>query len=1463
MKGLFKKIAVSTLTLFAATLIGFGVNTVQTVEKANAANVNTTVTEDNFRVYSAALRMVEYEYTPAVRYRIAMEKTTFENNYALNGELDQQLTTGILLAKKSVLGNNTLTMENAGASAETTTWWKEDVCMLDTNGDGALEEVACMVSSMFVYNIPQSDFGVNLVARAYITYNGVTTYSKQTGGVSLSWVAHQTYADKLGDNGALDESDYTTDAEGNSVLKGLTYDETKVLESVRDTYCKYTLNYYVDNAVAESGTAYYGEKLPQPETPTSSSIGEFLGWYNRTGTVKWEFATQTVLGATNLYAKFALANPYNVTFDLQSTTTEPAYLSNEYKTSTGYATEYKGVALKLPTPERYGYRFLGWYNAATGGSKVSDTFSCSKDTTLYARWSSTCYLWLYYGERSTDYVRFEYQVGDVVSIEDLNKLYPESLTLNTTKLGLPYVANIEYWAYENDTINETYSKIESDITFYKDKSEVIVIARYGNYLAHLEYTQESKEDYLADSDFDTAPSYITTGKVEYVFVDKDAVAGTYSMTLSWVKGQVTSGSFGPAFRMDPIAHDYQYETKGAACSNYLSVVVGPTTGNTGIYRVVDGKWSRVCDDLAVSGDWKTYYTSVQNGATITLTMQIVVSANGFDVVYKFNDKTQSIYSTTMDLTPYLGTGFGLRSSSTGVTVSNVTYEPSYVKVVQFYSQGTLLSTQYTAPNGGTVAFPATPTKEGYTKYNGNVVSYEFIGWYTENNEKVTEARKFIRDTKLTARFKPVETRNGALVTYDSQGDVIYTFSGDRKTQRGIVFDGITLPESGEFEYSLNVEKWYNNTKDDNVPDLYVDFIYLVENPTNILNYVGSDGQDAAFIRFNLCTGTLTFNARVAGKSHQNHTLTYNNILDKENCQFYKDFGAYKAGASLDLKVRIVYGKNAKGEAVVKAYFNDSLIYVCGLTDAEVDEPVHGGFVGYVNRPEPDTDQKACYDYLANPLGYGLGVWFWEDISVHGNITVSDIYATRVKNGITVTKDTNGNDVWSVTGDRSTLHGVIIGEGYENGVFEHRLSVDDMPAGESYKNYRTLFFAEEGTSASFTGTAGNNQASLWVNFQVGYGTLIFGSKIFGTSVNNYELTLNSINPESSYYQYYNAKSKAAKASSEPVAAAFDIKVVYGLDENGYGWVKYYMKGDTDSVYSLLFTYGLTKADLNGEVCHGKMCTDVNYSTDNSVFLSYVKGGKMGTKVGFCSWAGGTDSKTGAAIPYFEYKVSNVSISELKTQDNGFTIRKDGSYVSIVCGDKESTGSAGVTTVNSVQSTRYGLWESDVTMNKAAILSNSRIGLFISAYVPDTDDYLVWSDSRVNGYLLFHNPNANVAFGFSREINGSWIRWSNISYASADSFTLSNSNAAYAEVKEYYEAVEAVKNGDKESVTVRLGFEYTKTALRIYVGGKLYAEYTGEDQLHLFDGNADCYQVGFLSGGDTIFSNYRFTPYTENA
>lgn len=48
------------------------------------------------------------------------------------------------------------------------------------------------------------------------------------------------------------------------------------------------------------------------------------------------------------------------------------------------------LRVKLPTPERKGYTFEGWYTSASSGNRVTEFSVCKdeKDATLYARWAN-------------------------------------------------------------------------------------------------------------------------------------------------------------------------------------------------------------------------------------------------------------------------------------------------------------------------------------------------------------------------------------------------------------------------------------------------------------------------------------------------------------------------------------------------------------------------------------------------------------------------------------------------------------------------------------------------------------------------------------------------------------------------------------------------------------------------------------------------------------------------------------------------------------------------------------------------------------------------------------------------------------------------------------------------------------------------------------------------------------------
>ena len=110
----------------------------------------------------------------------------------------------------------------------------------------------------------------------------------------------------------------------------------------------------------------------------------FKGWYSaRSGGIK--VTADMIIGDDDvtIYAQWtngtSTTQNYTVTFNPNGgkvTPTTKQYTANASLTG-------------LPTPTRAGYKFTGWYTAASGGTKVSSTNKVTKNMTLYAHWTKT------------------------------------------------------------------------------------------------------------------------------------------------------------------------------------------------------------------------------------------------------------------------------------------------------------------------------------------------------------------------------------------------------------------------------------------------------------------------------------------------------------------------------------------------------------------------------------------------------------------------------------------------------------------------------------------------------------------------------------------------------------------------------------------------------------------------------------------------------------------------------------------------------------------------------------------------------------------------------------------------------------------------------------------------------------------------------------------------------------------
>ncbi len=138
-----------------------------------------------------------------------------------------------------------------------------------------------------------------------------------------------------------------------------------------------TVDLFVDGAEYDAIETAYGE--PYGTLPVPKKTGHtFLGWYTAEtgGTQVTEDTTYTAAGDSALYARFEIAT-YTVSLlshnDLCETR-EITYLEP-------YGT--------LPTPERDGCTFVGWYTAGIGGTEVTaeTLLTRAEDHAIYARFA--------------------------------------------------------------------------------------------------------------------------------------------------------------------------------------------------------------------------------------------------------------------------------------------------------------------------------------------------------------------------------------------------------------------------------------------------------------------------------------------------------------------------------------------------------------------------------------------------------------------------------------------------------------------------------------------------------------------------------------------------------------------------------------------------------------------------------------------------------------------------------------------------------------------------------------------------------------------------------------------------------------------------------------------------------------------------------------------------------------------
>ena len=397
--------------------------------------------------------------------------------------------------------------------------------------------------------------------------------------------------------------------------------------------------------VSNGGTEYEkvltaGQKVKLPSPTKQDEI--FAGWYDNAElkgkAIEGDYLPE---GDVTLYARWAIKYQL-ITFEENE-----GYEVSDIKL-------FDDDILELPTPERWGYQFAGWYeNKDFEGQPVDDYFYRPLgNVTLYAKWTKCTYLYLFYGE-TMEWQRFEYLPGDVVTVEELNSLYtPEDLTV-TDFLGNEHLATFMYWEHQGYDVTEN-TEVTEPITIGDDF--IILSAKYdtSNVPADQRLTYDSE-----------AGVWTTTGKQAYILLDAPT-QNPYVYSVDFTMKKSTTGAFGAAVRMDTDNVKNHFE---AGC-DYFAAVIGPASGNMSFVSVINGAYkgrgSVALGSLPL--DFQEKFNSAGQNDPISFTMTMIDYGTSIEI-YLDGDYAAT-YSNTdvLALLPY--TKLGFRSSTYPVDIYN-------------------------------------------------------------------------------------------------------------------------------------------------------------------------------------------------------------------------------------------------------------------------------------------------------------------------------------------------------------------------------------------------------------------------------------------------------------------------------------------------------------------------------------------------------------------------------------------------------------------------------------------------------------------------------------------------------------------------------------------------------------------------------------------------------------------------
>ena len=354
---------------------------------------------------------------------------------------------------------------------------------------------------------------------------------------------------------------------------------------------------YLNGGTIENENNYtsytYGTGLKLPTAEEIKKTGyTFEGWYKDPAfsgdTVTAISGTDT--GDKTFYAKWT-ANQYTVYFEYNG-----AYVDETTETERNVT--YDSPYGALPTPEKTGHSFDGWYTAESGGDKVidSDKVQIADDHILYARWSAETYD-----------ITYDTKGGEIENADDFkNYEYGKGLTLPTpTRTGYTFNG----W-YENDDFDgsavEEISATDTGSKTYYAKWTVI------RSKVTLDYQDGTTPDETLDVEYDGTYELPTPERTGYDFdgwftEESGGNTVTSGDTVTIIEDQILYAHW--TAKQFKVTFEYK-EAKSGNETPYIMVTYDSTYGELpkpknpgwsfgGWFTEEDGKGDRITADTEV------------------------------------------------------------------------------------------------------------------------------------------------------------------------------------------------------------------------------------------------------------------------------------------------------------------------------------------------------------------------------------------------------------------------------------------------------------------------------------------------------------------------------------------------------------------------------------------------------------------------------------------------------------------------------------------------------------------------------------------------------------------------------------------------------------------------------------------------------------------------------------------------